>query len=70
MDRSVDERSGSEDHHMKLALEILAGWAQRGVIMLITTGLLLAALVIAATWPLGLRTNKQSKTREVRRRPF
>ena len=31
---------------------------------------LFAALIAVVIWPLEPRTNKQSKTREVRRRPF
>jgi hypothetical protein len=38
--------------------------------LFIITSLALAALIAAVIWPLDPRANKQSKTREVRRRPF
>jgi hypothetical protein len=40
------------------------------LIVLSIASLALAALITIAAWPLDPRTNKQSKTREVRRRPF
>ena len=38
--------------------------------LFIIKSLALAALIAVVIWPLAPRTNKQSKTREVRRRPF
>ena len=38
--------------------------------LFIITSLALAALIAVVIWPIEPRTNKQSKTREVRRRPF
>jgi len=38
--------------------------------LFIITSLALAALVTIVIWPLEPRPNKQSKIREVRRRPF
>jgi len=38
--------------------------------LFIITSLALAALIAVVIWPLEARTNKRSKPREVRRRPF
>jgi hypothetical protein len=38
--------------------------------LFIITSLALVALIAVVIWPLEARTNKQPKTREVRRRPF
>jgi len=38
--------------------------------LFIITILVLVALITVMIWPLDPRANKQSKTREVRRRPF
>jgi hypothetical protein len=38
--------------------------------LFIITSFAVAALIAVVIWPLEPRPNKQSKTREVRRRPF